>query len=159
MNKDKVKKIKDLKKKLVPAKNTVNLSELIISSQNIKNKEKIIKEFKPDDDGFISVETSQKILEKYPTTKSEKIYDIVSDNDDDTESLVIVKPKNDIDLSNSLFNYSGKKFSFIKVDDNFYFKGKEIAEFLEYADTTKAILKYVDDDDKITLGNLLSCVI
>ena len=68
-----------------------------------------------------------------------------------------VKQKNKIDLGNNAFDYLGKKFSFIKVDDNFYFKGKEIAEFLEYINTKQALIDHVDEDDKITLGNLLSC--
>ena len=40
-------------------------SQLIVSSQNIKNKDKILDKVKPDKNGFVSSETSKKILEKY----------------------------------------------------------------------------------------------
>ena len=97
-------------------------------------------------------------MKKYPTTKSKKIYDIVSDSDNDIESLVVrspeVKPKNGIDLCNNVFDYLGKKFNFIKVGDKFYFKGKEIAEALGYVDTKSALQDHVSKEYKIKLGDI-----
>ena len=63
----KVKKVK----KLLLDDEKVNLEKLIIESQNIKNKSKIMKEFKPDNNGFVSIEMSKLILAKYSTTKSQ----------------------------------------------------------------------------------------
>ena len=43
-------------------------------------------------------------------------------------------------------------------DNNIWFKGKDIATFLEYADTKKAISMHVDADYKQTFGSLMTHV-
>ena len=60
-DKDQLKK-QDLKKKLMQFDDKVDFAKLIVSSQNIKNKDKILDEFKLDINGLVSTEASQKIL-------------------------------------------------------------------------------------------------
>lgn len=63
-------------------------------------------------------------------------------------------PDEVVDFCKNLFDFAGKKFAFVKVNDEIYFKGKEIAEFLEYVDTKKAISKNVNEKDKKKLQEL-----
>ena len=70
------------------------------------------------------------------------------DNNADNNATV---PNN---IANSIFAYSGKNFSYIQVNDDFYFKGKDIAEFLEYTNTMEAIREHVSDDNKLKLEDI-----
>jgi len=54
------------------------------------------------------------------------------------------------------FNYENKNLKTIIVDDNIYFYGKDICIILEYKDTINAIKSHVDDEDKITMENLMN---
>ena len=49
-----------------------------------------------------------------------------------------------------LFNFEGNKVRTLKIDDEPYFVGKDVAEILGYSDTNQAIRKHVDDEDKLT---------
>ena len=73
----KLKKLKSLKK--VNDKEEVQLNEFIIESQLVKYKDKIINEFQADKLGFISKNDSLKILEKYSSSKTNEIVDILSE--------------------------------------------------------------------------------
>jgi prophage antirepressor-like protein len=153
----KLKKLKSLKK--VNDKEEVQLNEFIIESQLVKYKDKIINEFQADKLGFISKNDSLKILEKYSSSKTNEIVDILSELNN--ESIIKSKQKktlkkNAIDLANNLFHYRNKNFSFIKTDDEIYFRGKDIAEFLEYDNTKQAIQLHVSEEEKISLENLLN---
>ena len=88
--------------------------------------------------------------------KSNKIDDVFSGSDCDSEctSLVEVKSTDGLDINNSLFRFGGKKFPFIKVNGEFYFKGKEIAEALGYADTDQAIRDHVSEEYRIKLEDI-----
>jgi prophage antirepressor-like protein len=132
----------------------INLQQFIIDSQNIRNKEKILEEFKADKYGNITLEQSKLLLEKYPTSKSEELSDDISDSE--TESIQEVELDNGkiIDSCNSLFNYKGNKFMYIVCEEQVYFKGKEIAQFLDYNDTKKAIVNNVSEKYKITFGKI-----
>ena len=44
--------------------------------------------------------------------------------------------------------------TFITNENEIYFRGKDIASYLQYADTTQAIKYNVDDDDKCKLEEL-----
>ena len=76
----------------------------------------------------------------------------------DAEIIETKKAKNEqiVDIYNNIFNYKGVKFSYIISDDEkIYFKGKEIAEFLEYTNQGKSIRDHVSDKYKIELHKLL----
>lgn len=77
-----------------------------------------------------------------------------SDSDDDKTTL--------IDIYKGIYSYEGSSLTIIKESNNVLFKGKEIAQLLEYKNTKKALFDHVDDIDKITyekihekLGNVL----
>ena len=54
------------------------------------------------------------------------------------------------------FQNSSFKVQCFCVDGNPWFRGKDVATVLGYADTKKAIAKNVDDDDRLTLSDLLA---
>lgn len=54
------------------------------------------------------------------------------------------------------FNYENKNLKIINVDNDIYFCGKDICIILEYKDTINAIKSHVDDEDKITMENLIN---
>lgn len=59
-----------------------------------------------------------------------------------------------IDFGSNMFNYSGKNFAFIKVDNQIYFKGKEVTDFLEYTNSNKALIDHVPDFCKVKLSEI-----
>ncbi|AAC97765.1 ORF MSV194 ALI motif gene family protein [Melanoplus sanguinipes entomopoxvirus] len=59
-----------------------------------------------------------------------------------------------MDLDNLIFN--NKKIHIAIYENKPYFKGKDIAEILEYKDTNDAIKKHVDDDDKSKYEDLIN---
>lgn len=48
-----------------------------------------------------------------------------------------------------LFNFEGSEVRTLTIDGNPYFVGKDVAEILGYKNTKDALLKHVDDDDKL----------
>ena len=62
-----------------------------------------------------------------------------------------------MDLKIALFENDISSFNipYITVENASYFKGKDIANALGYADTVKAIAKNVDDDDKMKFEQLI----
>lgn len=46
------------------------------------------------------------------------------------------------------FNFNGSQVRALTIDNEPYFVGKDVAEILGYSNTSKAILKHVDDEDK-----------
>jgi hypothetical protein len=87
----KPKKLKSLQK--VNDKEEVQLNDFIIESQLVKYKDKIITEFKADKLGFISKDDSLKILEKYSSSKTNEIVEILSESDNDSVGVIELKPK------------------------------------------------------------------
>jgi prophage antirepressor-like protein len=61
-----------------------------------------------------------------------------------------------IDFSKNLFSYAGKKFSYVIVDEQIYFKGKDIAEYLGYVDTKQTLQKHVDESERIPLEKIIN---
>ena len=57
-------------------------------------------------------------------------------------------------ITEKAFHYEENKISVIKCRDEIWFRGKDIAQALGYEKTRKAILKYVDDDDKSILEDI-----
>ena len=54
----------------------------------------------------------------------------------------------------SIFNYENKNITTIKIDDEIYFKAKDVALCLGYKNSKDAIITHVDLDDKITYDKL-----
>ena len=53
------------------------------------------------------------------------------------------------------FNFNNNAVACIIVNGNPWFKAREVATILEYANTKQAIIKNVDEDDKQTYAQLL----
>ena len=53
------------------------------------------------------------------------------------------------------YNFNDNAVTCIIVNDNPWFKAKEVTTILGYATTKQAIIKQVDDDDKQTIEQLL----
>jgi prophage antirepressor-like protein len=63
--------------------------------------------------------------------------------------------KDAIDLANNLFHYENKNFSFIKTDNEIYFRWKDIVDFLEYNDIKYVICKNTGENERITLERIM----
>ena len=53
------------------------------------------------------------------------------------------------------FSFNNKAIACIVVNGDPWFKGKDIATLLDYADTKKAIAKNVSEDDRKTMEDLM----
>ena len=53
------------------------------------------------------------------------------------------------------FNFNNKTIACIVVNGSPWFKAREVATILGYTNTTQAIIKNVDNDDKLTYGKIL----
>ena len=51
-----------------------------------------------------------------------------------------------------IFDYEETQLSVIKQEDNIWFRAKTVAEILGYKNTKDALIRHVDDEDKIKLG-------
>jgi prophage antirepressor-like protein len=63
-----------------------------------------------------------------------------------------------IDFVKNLFLFAGKNFGYIRCGDEIYFRGKDVAEYLGYADTKQALKINVADNHKKTLGELMDMI-
>ena len=57
-------------------------------------------------------------------------------------------------ILDEVFTYENNELSVIKKGDDVWFKGKTVAEILEYKNTREAIIDHVDSEDKMTLKNI-----
>ena len=124
--------------------NLYNLNDIVtnvIKSKNvplyinkIKNKKKILSQFYVDENEFIS------ILNKGKSKSCKEALNLFNNTKD--------IPKNNLDLQNNLLSFNGYKFLYFSVNDDIWFKGKDIATILEYEKTRNAIIDHVLDEDK-----------
>ena len=130
--------------------NLYNLNDIVtnvIKSKNvplyinkIKNKKKILSQFYVDENEFIS------ILNKGKSKSCKEALNLFNNTKD--------IPKNNLDLQNNLLSFNGYKFLYFSVNDDIWFKGKDIATILEYEKTRNAIDDHVLDEDKISFEML-----
>jgi len=130
--------------------NLYNLNDIVtnvIKSKNvplyinkIKNKKKILSQFYVDENEFIS------ILNKGKSKSCKEALNLFNNTKD--------IPKNNLDLQNNLLSFNGYKFLYFSVNDDIWFKGKDIATILEYEKTRNAIDDHVLDEDKISFDGL-----
>src|SRR3989344_3229693 len=141
-----------------------------------------IKKYDINGHAYISIKHACRILKKYSTLCGKKILsqinlDELSDNTEeeqieDAENNIEIQTtnnnelqlqnkdeinNNELQLQNTLtniFKYANKTFTYYIVNDKIYFKGKEIAEYLEYSNLQQAIREHVDNDEKYKLKNL-----
>ena len=168
-------------KNIKTLQNKIKLLDLIRETKLSKSSKTIIDSAKNkiyDLDGhcYVSIRTVAKILKQFKTKHTEKMlidmqkqefkYLDLSSDTESNDGTLTVSSKNEImqnDKVGGQFNFWGHTFNYIIVDEkddegdikqNIYFNGKEIAEFLEYTDTDKAIRKFVDNEYKKTLEEI-----
>ena len=103
------------------------------------------------------------LLSKAKAQKSKKLLQYLQDDKTTKDKLEIVnldKKDNELinfvdsDKNNIFFN--NKVIKYFNYQNKLYFKAKDLAEVLEYNDTTQSIRKNIDDEDKININNLLN---
>ena len=123
----------------------INLDKFIIDEHIIKYKDEIKELFPPNKHGNITKLASTKIMKKYKAIS----------NDDEIMIPTETSGEQAINLCNNLFTYAKRQFGIVLVDNKPYFRAKDIADFLEYTNTMKAIRDHVKDKYKIKLDDLL----
>jgi prophage antirepressor-like protein len=61
-------------------------------------------------------------------------------------------------LCRDVFAFAGKNFGYVVCNGQIYFKGKEIAQHMEYENPTKALRQHIDNDEKKKLSVILGGV-
>ena len=132
--------------------NLYNLNDIVtnvVKSKNVplyinkvKNKQKILSHFYIDEKEFIS------ILNKGKSKTCKEALNLFNNTKD------IDTPQNKLDLQKNLLSFNGYKFLYFSVNDDIWFKGKDIATILEYENTKEAIIDHVLDEDKIIFEKL-----
>jgi hypothetical protein len=111
--------------------------------------------------------TNKKVINVIPKKKDDHNKIIKNSKDDDTESesddesetesesddkssnetkIDIINNKNN---SKNIFSYKDNNFMYIiDINQQIYFKGKDIAEFLEYSNTKKALIDHIREKHK-----------
>jgi prophage antirepressor-like protein len=165
--------------------NKICLRDLITQTNNKKFSQNIIEFAKGktyDNNGhiYIGSKTAIKILNQFKTKHSENILEelkkqnnletlsLTSDDECDSNSgALIIAPKNQIIVKKNIGNefvFWGHTFTYLAMEEKddegysqpmVYFCGMEIAEFLEYVKTEKAISDHVDIEYKKTLKEIL----
>ena len=132
--------------------NLYNLNDIVtnvVKSKNVplyinkvKNKQKILSHFYIDEKEFIS------ILNKGKSKTCKEALNLFNNTKD------IDTPQDKLDLQKNLLSFNGYKFLYFSVNDDIWFKGKDIATILEYEDKKDAIDHHVLDEDKYTFEML-----
>ena len=50
---------------------------------------------------------------------------------------------------NEIFNFKGQEVRTVTINNEPYFVGKDVAEILEYKEPNKAIVRHIDEDDRM----------
>ena len=123
--------------------NLYNLNDIVtnvVKSKNVplyinkvKNKQKILSHFYIDEKEFIS------ILNKGKSKTCKEALNLFNNTKD------IDTPQNKLDLQKNLLSFNGYKFLYFSVNDDIWFKGKDIATILEYENTKEATIDHMLD--------------
>ena len=71
------------------------------------------------------------------------------------DPIGLVEDNNIIDNKNNCFYFNNKPIKYFNYDNNIYFKGKDIADILDYANTEQVIKNHIDDEDKKSVISFL----
>lgn len=129
-------------------KNIVGSKNPKLYVRKLSDYNKIIINDKP----YISLDDCIDILKNTNFKRCKDIYTKIQINNGDNTSI--------IDVNQKIFQFDGHKFLafFVKKDDygdwDVFVKGSEIAKYLEYVDTEKAIQSHVDNENKISFFKL-----
>ena len=134
--------------------------EKIIGSKNPNGYMKTIKDkFEYKNKFYVTQETCMEIIEKGKSKKCKKILKEIKKNDS-SEEETSVDDSSIISVDDNIFQYTGKRFTsvFVIKDDgdwDVWVKAVEIADYLEYENTTRAIRKFVDKENKLSYEKFL----
>jgi uncharacterized protein YpiB (UPF0302 family) len=97
------------------------------------------------------------ILSKAKAYKAKELLKYLKDSSTTKEQLEIVSLNkktnqliNFVDYKESTIQFNNKSLKYFLHNDQFYFKAKDVAEILEYADTKTAIIDHVHEINKFT---------
>jgi len=117
-----------------------------------------------DNEDEIKYEKDDKIIVATCNTNN-KIITTNNDKRKQTGKIIVATNNNDMVFNDNqsnpfdqllkMFKYSGKDVMILTINDEVWFRAKEIAEILDYTNLKKSIRDHVDDDDKIILSELL----
>ena len=128
-----------------------------IKNKNINNEELFKNEISDLKDKINILLKSNKI---HPIIKSH-INNNIDNNNNNNNNLSIIKCNDNnfiVDFNNNILLFYDKPIKFFYYNEQVYFKAKDIATILEYENTTQAIIKNIDNDDRIKISDLLGVV-
>ena len=111
--------------------------------KDIKDKIKYKKNF------YIRKDVLINILTKSKAVKAKELLDLLNK---DAESDQII---NFVDNGNNTIHFNTNIVKYVYVKQQVYFKAKEIAKLLDYINTKQAIIHNIDDNDKITVNQII----
>ena len=94
------------------------------------------------------------ILTKSKAVKAKELLDLLNKDaeSDQEESNQII---NFVDNGNNTIHFNNNIVKYVYVKQQIYFKAKEIAKLLDYINTKQAIIHNIDDNDKITVNQII----
>ena len=124
-------KLDDLLTKIIQTKNPTQYIKRNIKEQYERN-------------GFIYIclDECYELLNKTNKKEAKDILNEFNKNNEVSNGNML------IDLKNNILRYKNKDVMIIKIKDDIWFKGKDVAEILEYEDTVQTIEINVNEDDK-----------
>ena len=117
--------------------------------KDIKEKIKYKKNFYVRKDVLIN------ILTKSKAPKAKELLDLLNkdaESDQENTSNQII---NFVDNGNNTIHFNNNIVKYVYVKQQVYFKAKEIAKLLDYINTKQAIIHNIDDNDKITVNQII----
>ena len=97
------------------------------------------------------------ILSKAKANKAKELLKYLKDNSTTKEKLEIVNLNkktnqliNFVDYKENIIQFNNKQLKYFLHNEQFYFKAKDVADILEYADTKKGIFDHVNEINKFT---------
>jgi len=96
---------------------------------------------------------AKKFMEKYNLIIKDESDDESSDFDSESDNESDDETDNSIvDLYKNIYQYQGNKVMLFRIDNDIWFRGKDIANILKYIDTEQSIQKHVDCDNKVSFN-------
>jgi hypothetical protein len=137
-------RLNDIVNNMVKSKNPNNYMDRIKNKKRNKNNNY----FYIDKDQFIA------ILKKSRTTICKEALKILLPDEPVFRENLQSEAITIIDIKNNNFLFEGNKIIVMNVNNEIWFKGKDIATILEYQNTNKAIITHLNKDDHNNFDNL-----
>ena len=106
---------------------------------------------------YVSKDKLCDILSKAKANKAKELLKYLKDSSTTKEKLEIVNLNkktnqliNFVDYKENIIQFNNKQLKYFLHNEQFYFKAKDVADILEYADTKKGIFDHVNEINKFT---------